>query len=82
MSAESDEQSPDRLRSAITGEWNAMACYEILMNQTMNERERQQIAEIRRDEMHHFQVFSSLYSQLTGETFRPQLTPNLSEYVS
>ncbi|TGA97027.1 rubrerythrin family protein [Sporolactobacillus shoreae] len=64
----------ERLRTAITGEYNAIHCYEVLMNQARTDHERRRISEIRGDEMHHFQVFSSLYQQMTGETYQPQQT--------
>lgn len=64
----------ERIKEAITGEYNAITCYEVLMNQARTAHERQRIGEIRNDEMHHFQVFSSLYQQLTGQTFQPHQT--------
>lgn len=69
-----NETLMERIQTAITGEYNAITCYQVLMNQAHTEHERQQIGEIREDEMHHFQVLSSLYQQLTGQTFQPQLT--------
>lgn len=71
---DSQAQMLERIRTAIGGEYNAIACYEVLMNQAENEKERHQIAEIREDEIRHYQIFSSVYQQLTGETFRPQQT--------
>ncbi|WP_100488023.1 ferritin family protein [Sporolactobacillus pectinivorans] len=69
-----NSQLIERLRTAITGEYNAITCYEVLMNQARTGHERQQIGEIRGDEMHHYQVFSALYQQLTGETYQPHQT--------
>lgn len=65
----SDVQITERLGTAITGEYNAIHCYEMLINEARTEMEKRQIAEIRNDEIRHYQIFSSLYQQLTGRTF-------------
>ncbi|WP_010631161.1 ferritin family protein [Sporolactobacillus vineae] len=64
----------ERIKAAISGEYNAVNCYQVLMNQARTAHERRQIGEIRDDEMRHYQALSTLYQQLTGQTFQPQQT--------
>ncbi|MFJ7744439.1 ferritin-like domain-containing protein [Peribacillus sp. NPDC097295] len=63
-----------KLEKAINGEYSAIQCYEKLARMAPNETERKQILEIRKDEIKHFQVFSQLYINLTGNQLQPKVT--------
>lgn len=58
---------------AINGEYSAIACYEQLAKLATNEEARKRILEIRNDEIRHFQVFSKIYTALTGRKPTPQI---------
>ncbi|MDD9148718.1 MULTISPECIES: ferritin-like domain-containing protein [unclassified Sporolactobacillus] len=69
----------ERIARSISGEYQAVHCYEILMNEAKSEREKRQIAEIRNDEIRHYRIFSSLYLQLTGQAYtvhQTEMCPN------
>lgn len=74
-----DGQMIERLGTSITSEYNAIHCYEVLMNEARTETEKRQIAEIRNDEVRHYHTFSALYHQLTGRTYsahQTEMCPN------
>ncbi|MCM3763557.1 ferritin-like domain-containing protein [Neobacillus niacini] len=54
------------LEKAINGEYSAIDCYAKLANLAGNKAEREQILEIRQDEVKHYQNFVQLYQGLTG----------------
>ncbi|MFD0872406.1 Uncharacterized conserved protein [Chlamydia abortus] len=54
------------LAKAINGEYNAIRTYEWLAREAPDEEFRKIISDIKQDEEHHFRLFSSYYSQLTG----------------
>lgn len=58
---------------AINGEYSAIQCYEILAQLAPNEKARNQILEIRQDEINHYQAFTAIYTQLTGQQPTPEL---------
>ena len=60
---------------AINGEYTAIACYERLAKLAPSEEIRNQITEIRQDEIMHYQRFAQFYYQLSGR----QPTPQMSE---
>lgn len=60
---------------AINGQYSAIMCYEQIAKLAPSEEERKRILEIRQDEIRHFQVFSAIYTSLTGR----QPTPQVSE---
>jgi rubrerythrin len=62
------------IETAIKGEYNAIICYEQIANMSADDHEKQQILEIRNDEIQHYHTFSSLYTQLTGKKPSPQIT--------
>ena len=62
-----------KLEKAINGEYSAIQCYEKIAKRAPNETERKQILEIREDEIKHFQVFSQLYINLTGNQPNPKV---------
>lgn len=62
------------LSKALTGEYNAIHCYEILANQAPNSEVKKRILEIRSDEMRHYQMFAGIYSSITGAQPSPELT--------
>jgi rubrerythrin len=45
------------IAKAISGQYNAIACYEKLARLTPTEEERRQIMEIRQDEISHYREF-------------------------
>lgn len=55
------------LEKAINGEYSAIDCYAKLANLARNQTEREQILEIRQDEVKHYQQFVQLYQGLTGQ---------------
>lgn len=67
------------ITKAINGEYSAIYCYEQLASQAPNEQTRNQINEIRNDEINHFQVFSHIYMSLTGRQPTPQITEQCPE---
>lgn len=54
------------LEKAINGEYSAIDCYAKLANLARKQTEREQILEIRQDEVKHYQQFVQLYQRLTG----------------
>lgn len=54
------------ITKAINGEYHAIHCYEQLANQAPNTEIKDRILEIRKDEIRHLQMFSHIYSALTG----------------
>ncbi|WP_347548471.1 ferritin-like domain-containing protein [Pseudalkalibacillus hwajinpoensis] len=72
----------DDIATAINGEYSAIQCYAKLAQLAPNETERKQILEIRNDEMAHYQAFTYIYTQLTGQQPSPQLIEECpTEYV-
>jgi rubrerythrin len=69
------------IAKAINGEYTAIACYEQLARVAPNVEERNRILEIRDDENKHFQVFSQIYTSLSGRQPTPQIVERCpSEY--
>ena len=62
------------IEKAINGEYSAISCYAKLANMAPNQVERNQILEIRNDEIKHFQNFVQIYTNLTGRQPKPQIT--------
>ncbi len=62
------------IEKAINGEFSAISCYAKLANMAPNEAERNQILEIRNDEIKHFHQFVQIYTNLTGQQPKPQIT--------
>lgn len=62
------------IEKAINGEFSAINCYAKLANMTPNVAERNQILEIRNDEIKHFHQFVQIYTNLTGQQPKPQIT--------
>jgi len=54
------------LEKAINGEYSAIQCYAKLAERAPTDKVRERIREIRRDEKRHLQVFSQMYTNLTG----------------
>ncbi|OYD07298.1 rubrerythrin family protein [Paludifilum halophilum] len=55
---------------AISGQYNAITCYEKLIRLSPKEDERKQIMEIRQDEINHYHEFTRIYVRLTGQSPR------------
>lgn len=53
------------ISKAIISEYEAIHCYGYLINQTSNSEIKEQIIEIRNDEICHYQTFYNLYLSLT-----------------
>ncbi|KAA0765867.1 ferritin-like domain-containing protein [Bacillus sp. SH5-2] len=62
------------IEKAINGEYSAINCYAKLANMAPNVVERNQILEIRNDEIKHFHHFVQMYTNLTGRQPKPQIT--------
>lgn len=62
------------IEKAINGEYSAILCYEQLAKLAPSEEIRDQILEIREDEIHHFQIFSHIYMILSGMQAAPHIT--------
>ncbi len=62
------------IEKAINGEYSAISCYAKLANMAPNAAERNQILEIRNDEIKHFHQFVQIYTNLTGQQPKPQIT--------
>lgn len=54
------------IEKAIHGEYSAVQCYEKLANLAPTSKERNQILEIRQDEIRHLQQFTQIYVNLIG----------------
>ncbi|WP_026590066.1 ferritin-like domain-containing protein [Bacillus sp. UNC437CL72CviS29] len=70
------------IEKAINGEYSAINCYAKLANLTSQNTERNQILEIRQDEIKHFQQFVQIYISLTGRQPQPKIIeecPNFYE---
>jgi rubrerythrin len=61
------------IAKAINGQYSAVACYERLAQLAPNEDVRKQILEIRQDEIKHFQMFSQIFTAMTGKKPMPQI---------
>ena len=66
------------IEKAINGEFSAINCYAKLANMAPNTVERNQILEIRNDEIKHFHQFVQIYTNLTGQQPKPQITEECS----
>ncbi|GIN88916.1 hypothetical protein J6TS2_53020 [Heyndrickxia sporothermodurans] len=62
------------ISKAIIGEYQAIYCYDILIQQTSNNKLKKQIFEIKNDEIRHFQTFSQIFTSLTNKQPIVQLT--------
>lgn len=69
----SDPSLINDIAKAINGQYSAIACYERLAQLAPNEDVRKQIHEIRQDEIKHFQVFTLIYTSMTGKQPKPQI---------
>lgn len=54
------------IQKAINGEYGAIECYAKLARMAKTQVEKDQILEIRQDEIRHFEEFSRIYRELTG----------------
>lgn len=54
------------IQKAINGEYGAIECYGKLARMAKTQVEKDQILEIRQDEIRHFEEFSRIYRELTG----------------
>jgi len=71
------------IAQAINGEYSAIACYKQLARMARNEKEKNQIREIRNDEIKHFHIFSQIYMALTGRQPTPQIVEQCpSDYIA
>lgn len=60
-----------QITKAINGEYAAISCYHTLKNIAPSKKEQTVITEIRKDEIRHYNIFSNLYTQLTGKKHTP-----------
>lgn len=69
-----ENQIVSDIMKAINGEFSAVACYEQIARMSPTQEARDQILEIRQDEVRHLRVFSEIYTSLTGRQPTPQIT--------
>ncbi|WP_026695127.1 ferritin-like domain-containing protein [Peribacillus kribbensis] len=69
--ARQNEEIRREIGNAINGEYTAIICYEKIASMAPTEAARNQILEIRKDEIHHYQTFVQIYSTLFGR--QPQV---------
>ncbi|SDY91004.1 Rubrerythrin [Evansella caseinilytica] len=62
------------LQHAINGEYSAVECYGKMAGLASNQKEQEQILEIRQDEKKHLQQFMQIYAALTGKQYQPKIT--------
>ena len=62
------------VEKAINGEYSASDCYARLANLAPSKKVREQILEIRQDEIKHYQQFVQIYRGLTGIPPQPKIT--------
>ncbi len=74
-----DQAFLNDVAQAINGEYSAIACYERLAKLAPNEEIRNQILEIRQDEISHYQRFSQFYYRLSGRQPTPQMSEECPE---
>jgi len=61
------------IEKAIDGEYSAIDCYAKLANMAASKKEREQILEIRQDEIKHYQQFVQIYQKLAGRPPHPKM---------
>ncbi|NBJ69204.1 MULTISPECIES: ferritin-like domain-containing protein [Clostridia] len=61
------------IEKAINGQYSAISCYERLARMAPTMTEREQIQEIRQDEVRHYQQFVAIYANLTGKQPQPKI---------
>jgi rubrerythrin len=69
----------DDIRKAINGEYSAIQCYEKLTKSAPTKAIREQINEIRQDEIKHYKAFTQIYYTLTGQQPQPKVTEECPE---
>ncbi|MGE6364628.1 ferritin family protein [Bacillus paramycoides] len=62
------------IEKAMNGEYSTIHCYAKLANLATDINERNQILEIRQDEIKHFHQFVQIHTLLTGKNPQPQIT--------
>lgn len=67
------QQLTGDIEKAINGQYSAISCYEKLSRMAPTMAEREQILEIRQDEVKHYQQFIAIYTNLTGKQPQPQI---------
>ncbi|WEK53532.1 MAG: ferritin-like domain-containing protein [Candidatus Cohnella colombiensis] len=72
----SDPRLINDIVQAINGEFEAIVCYEQLSKLAPTDDTRNQILEIRNDEIRHYNQFSQIYTSITGLTPTPQYPKN------
>jgi rubrerythrin len=63
------------ISKAINGEYSAIHCYKQLANQVPNAEIKEQILEIRDDEIRHYHAFSQIYTYLSLPSLNWTITP-------
>ncbi|QHE52382.1 ferritin-like domain-containing protein [Pontibacillus sp. HMF3514] len=70
-----DRQNQQLIRNieqAINGEYSAIQCYKVLIDQADSKADKEHIREIRKDERNHFHQFTQIYMNLTGRQPTPK----------
>lgn len=73
------QQIQERLLDALTGEYNAIICYEKLVLMAPNEEAAHIIKEIRKDEQKHYQQFAAQYKNLFGQEAQVKQTETCAD---
>lgn len=83
VKASADAEVLNDILKAINDEYTTIACYELLAEQAPNTEIKNQILEIRKDEIRHYESFWHLYFSLTGKQSSPEITKQCpSDYKS
>ena len=61
------------IEKAINGEYSAIVCYAKIAEMAPTDKIRDQILEIRNDEIKHFHTFGQIYVNLTGMQPQPKI---------
>ncbi|MCM3617087.1 ferritin-like domain-containing protein [Sutcliffiella horikoshii] len=77
--APQDDALIENISKAINGEYSAIACYEKLAKMATDEETQKKIAEIREDEIKHYNTFSQIYQSLTGKSATPEISEECSD---
>lgn len=71
---QNDQSLVKDIEKALNGEYSAIACYNKLADRAPTNEAREQILEIREDEIRHYEAFRNIFRQLTGKEPSPKIT--------
>lgn len=76
---QNDQSLVKDIEKALNGEYSAIACYNKLADRSPTNEAREQILEIREDEIRHYEAFRNILRQLTGKEPSPKITGSCPE---